>query len=101
MAGTGRPRSERKASRTADEATAAPTLRSLITCPDCGHQADEPMPTDACQFLYDCRGCGAVLRPLPGHCCVFCSYGSVPCPHVQEARRSTGSWGAAVARVTR
>lgn len=41
------------------------------------------MPTDACQYFYDCRGCGAVLRPLAGDCCVFCSYGSVPCPSVQ------------------
>lgn len=43
------------------------------------------MPSDACQFFYDCKGCGAVLRPRPGDCCVFCSYGSVPCPPIQEA----------------
>ncbi|MDY0329290.1 MAG: GDCCVxC domain-containing (seleno)protein [Thiomonas sp.] len=30
--------------------------------------------------------CGAELRPLPGDCCVFCSYGSVPCPPVQRLR---------------
>ena len=41
------------------------------------------MPTDACQFFYECKGCGTVLRPLPGDCCVFCSYGSVPCPPIQ------------------
>ena len=46
------------------------------------------MPTDACQFFYDCRGCGALLRPKPGDCCVFCSYGSVPCPPIQEARKA-------------
>src|SRR6185312_9837000 len=40
------------------------------------------MPTDACQYFYDCKGCGALLKPLPGDCCVFCSYGSVPCPPV-------------------
>jgi hypothetical protein len=44
------------------------------------------MPTDACQFFYDCRGCGAVLKPKPGDCCVFCSYGTVPCPPIQIAR---------------
>jgi len=44
------------------------------------------MPTDACQFFYDCKGCGAVLRPLEGDCCVFCSYGTVPCPPIQDAR---------------
>ena len=29
------------------------------------------MPTDACQFFYDCKGCGARLKPKPGDCCVF------------------------------
>jgi hypothetical protein len=42
------------------------------------------MPTDACQYFYDCQGCGAVLKPKPGDCCVFCSFGDVPCPPVQE-----------------
>lgn len=63
-------------------------LRSTLTCPDCGHQATETMPTDACQFFYDCKGCAAVLKPLAGDCCVFCSYGTVPCPPIQEARAS-------------
>lgn len=63
-------------------------LRSTITCPQCGHAAEETMPTDSCQFFYDCKGCGAVLRPLPGDCCVYCSYGSLPCPPIQEARAS-------------
>jgi PAS domain S-box-containing protein len=31
----------------------------------------------------ECAGCGALLRPKPGDCCVFCSYGSVPCPPIQ------------------
>ena len=35
---------------------------------------------------------GAALRPKPGDCCVFCSYGSVPCPPVQM-ERSAGSPG--------
>jgi len=36
------------------------------------------MPTDACQFFYECAGCKRILRPKTGECCVFCSYGSVP-----------------------
>ncbi|RVK65788.1 GDCCVxC domain-containing (seleno)protein [Sinorhizobium meliloti] len=63
-------------------------LRSTLTCPHCGQQATETMPTDACQFFYDCTGCGAVLRPKDGDCCVFCSYGSVQCPPIQETRAS-------------
>lgn len=45
------------------------------------------MPMDACQYFYDCRGCGRLLQPLRGHCCVFCSYADVPCPPVQEEGR--------------
>jgi hypothetical protein len=58
-------------------------LESTLTCPQCGHQAAETMPTDSCQFFYDCSGCGERLKPRPGDCCVFCSYGSVPCPPMQ------------------
>jgi len=43
------------------------------------------MPTDACRVFHVCEGCGATLKPLPGDCCVFCSYGSVPCPPMQRA----------------
>lgn len=59
-------------------------LESTITCPQCGHAATETMPTDACLFFYGCRGCGTLLRPTAGDCCVFCSYGSVPCPPIQQ-----------------
>ena len=65
--------------------TRGPVLDSIITCPNCGLQRSETMPADACQFFYECTGCGALLRPKPGDCCVFCSYGSVKCPPVQLA----------------
>ncbi|WP_249142422.1 GDCCVxC domain-containing (seleno)protein [Bradyrhizobium sp. AUGA SZCCT0160] len=58
-------------------------LRSTLTCPACGHTAIEAMPTDACQFFYDCQGCNQRLKPKPGDCCVFCSYGTVSCPPIQ------------------
>ena len=56
------------------------TLDSVITCPRCGHRKAERMPEDACQWFYECESCREVLKPRPGDCCVFCSYGSVPCP---------------------
>lgn len=65
-------------------------LRATLTCPRCGHRAEEDMPTDACLFFWDCPGCGALIRPKPGHCCVFCSYGSVACPPVQAQRGCEG-----------
>ena len=59
--------------------------RSMLTCPECGRRQKEAMPSDACQFFYECKGCGKLLRPKPGDCCVFCSYGSVKCPSMQIA----------------
>ncbi len=68
-------------------------LTAPITCPACGAQATETMPTDACQILYVCAHCGAQLRPKPGDCCIFCSYGGVPCPPMQEQDATAGSQG--------
>lgn len=62
-------------------------LESLLTCPACGREELETMPTNACQYFYECKGCGALLRPEAGDCCVFCSYGSVPCPPIQQGRQ--------------
>ncbi|NBU82033.1 MAG: MerC domain-containing protein [Flavobacteriaceae bacterium] len=58
-------------------------LKSTLTCPNCGYRKDEIMPTDACQFFYECEKCKTILKPLEGDCCVFCSYGSVKCPPIQ------------------
>jgi hypothetical protein len=55
-------------------------LESMLTCPHCGFQKTETMPTDACVHFHQCSGCGALLKPRAGDCCVFCSYGSVKCP---------------------
>ena len=58
-------------------------LESEITCPHCGRVSRETMPTDACQWFHDCKGCGTLLKPKEDDCCVFCSYGTVPCPPIQ------------------
>ena len=62
-------------------------LQSDIKCPACGHTEREMMPADACQCFYDCKGCAALLKPLPGDCCVFCSYGTVKCPPMHRSER--------------
>jgi hypothetical protein len=61
-----------------------PQLTSTLTCPVCAHQQTEQMPTDACQYFYECPSCHTVLKPLAGDCCVYCSYGTVPCPPIQQ-----------------
>ena len=62
-------------------------LISTITCPECGQEKEEIMPTDACQFFYQCTVCQVVLKPKPGDCCVFCSYGTVDCPPIQQGEK--------------
>jgi len=68
----------------------APALESVLTCPKCGFAKRERMPTDACQFYYECGDCRALLRPKAGDCCVFCSFGSVPCPPKQADNSCCG-----------
>ena len=58
--------------------------KTKLTCPECGTTQDAEMPTDACQFFYECVNCSAVLKPKQGDCCVFCSYAEVPCPPIQS-----------------
>ena len=59
---------------------------SVLTCPHCGFKQEDRMPTDACQFFWECPSCHQRLKPKPGDCCVYCSYGSVPCPPIQAGR---------------
>ena len=65
-------------------AAKAVILESVLTCPECAHAQLETMPIDACQYFYECRRCGVLLRPKPGDCCVFGSYGNVKCPPTQS-----------------
>lgn len=58
-------------------------LETVITCPECSHKKTEMMPTNSCQYFYECENCKKVLKPLQGDCCVYCSYGSVKCPPIQ------------------
>jgi hypothetical protein len=63
-----------------------PILESIIKCPNCSHEQQEVMPTDACLFFYPCTNCQVLLKPNKGDCCVFCSYGTIPCPPIQAGQ---------------
>ena len=65
------------------------TLKSTITCPNCGMEKPEIMPEDHCVVAYECSRCCEMLRPKTGDCCVYCSYGSTPCPPVQAGQIPT------------
>lgn len=77
--------------RSISEATMSDIIfESVLACPHCGFSKQEAMPADACQFFYECSNCKKVLRPNPGDCCVFCSFGSVKCPPIQQQRGCCG-----------
>ncbi len=60
-------------------------LQTELTCPHCGGQSEHRMATDCCQFFLRCPSCEQMIRPKERDCCVFCSYGTVPCPPEQLA----------------
>ncbi|MDH3320403.1 MAG: hypothetical protein OEO84_12050 [Betaproteobacteria bacterium] len=68
----------------------AAVLESTLTCPGCGERSTENMPTDSCLFFWSCPACGLRVKPKQGDCCVFCSYGSAPCPPKQMERSCCG-----------
>ena len=46
-------------------------LNSEITCPKCGHKEVKTMPTDSCQWFYQCNGCKEILNPINDDCCIL------------------------------
>ena len=59
-----------------------------ITCPQCQARTRSEMPDDACVHFFECPQCRTLLRPLPGDCCVFCSYGDTKCPPLLRSLES-------------
>ena len=59
-------------------------LKSIVTCPYCMHQESETMPTNSCKYFYTCNRCNASLKAKKEDCCIYCSYGTIPCPPIQK-----------------
>jgi len=62
-------------------------LEAMITCPRAASRSrtKRPMPP----IFLRLHGLWHLLRPKSGDCCVFCSYGSVPCPPIQAGETPT------------
>ena len=71
-------------------------IRRRRFCPACGSRKNEIMPDGECVYFYNCTGCGRVLKPIYGDCCVFCSYATVICPN--EQRRALQDAGESMRR---
>ena len=59
--------------------TAMPHV-ATVQCPICRARTRCEMPEASCVYLWECPACFSLLRPKPGDCCVFCSYGDQVCP---------------------
>ncbi|HEX2787548.1 MAG TPA: GDCCVxC domain-containing (seleno)protein [Ignavibacteria bacterium] len=59
-------------------------LKSLITCPHCAYSKEEIMQQHSCLYFYVCEKCNTFVKPKEGDCCIFCSYGTVKCPPMQN-----------------
>jgi len=55
-----------------------------LTCPECSYVVELDIPRDYWLAFHTCTSCGTRLRPLPGDCCVFCSYGDHHCIGKQQ-----------------
>ncbi len=61
-----------------------PVYFSRLHCPYCGKCSVDQMPAQASVYFYDCARCRRILKPKSGLCCVYCSYGNMPCPPRQR-----------------
>jgi hypothetical protein len=62
-----------------------PVYFSTLKCPHCGRLSRDQMPSNASVYFYQCLRCRTIFKPRPKHCCVYCSYGDVPCPSAQRS----------------
>ena len=65
---------------------------SSIRCPECQGTSQASMPGNACVYFYECPVCGVLLKPRPGDCCVFCSYGTEACAPRRASPLSLKVW---------
>jgi hypothetical protein len=67
--------------RSAQILTASVTLTVRNEVPRAyGAEPPDTMPIDAYVRFWQCPACRPLVTPKRGDCCVFCSYGTVPCP---------------------
>ncbi len=55
-------------------------VKATLTCPYCSSKESAEIPNDSCVPFYKCKSCGEMIKAKEEDCCVFCSYGSEPCP---------------------
>ena len=59
-------------------------LQTIMKCPNCRTTETVTMDPKIPGDFFTCKECEKTHEPRLGDCCVYCSYGSVNCPAVQE-----------------
>lgn len=61
-------------------------LKSIITCPNCEYNKEKEMPTNACQYFYECENCKTLRKPLEGDCSInfVVTYNPSPPPYTDR-----------------
>jgi hypothetical protein len=56
---------------------------SVLQCTGCGFTQEFEMPQYASRKHFYCPDCRKAHQSRKEECCIYCSYGSVPCPQQQ------------------
>lgn len=63
--------------------------KANLTCPECQAATAVDIPTDKCLAMYRCSGCGRLIMPKEGSCCVVCDYSKEHCPVSIKPRKES------------
>jgi DNA-directed RNA polymerase subunit RPC12/RpoP len=58
---------------------------ATIVCPHCQHPSEETMRVRVVERTIRCSECSETIETPADKHCVWCAYGDIPCPVVQNA----------------
>ena len=58
---------------------------ATIVCPHCQHPSEETMRVRVVERTIRCSECSETIEAPADKHCVWCAYGDIPCPVVQNA----------------
>lgn len=67
-------------------------VQTIMKCPSCRTTETVTMDPKTPGDFFTCKECKQTHEPRLGDCCVYCSYGSVNCPAVQEIILRMARW---------
>ena len=59
-------------------------LETVMTCPSCHAKEKQTMWPHFIESVFVCNKCNKPHLQIPDRCCIYCSYGSIECPPIQE-----------------